>query len=676
MKGRNPSYDREAANQGEFGTCSVYSMWRIIVEELNFKYGVVISFNEYVKSVCNTCKAWEGSRAPLNARLITESKIQFHNVSNTKRYILDVSVSKKQDNFDALYEAVKKSGGTPLIYVSVRTKTDGHGLHALAAKRVHPSQNSRTVMCINSWGDTNANYICTKDNFRAFYVVDTIIKGTYNSEGKISNPKCLEGAQELIRDLLDPVSTEPGGGGGSDSGDINENRKRLQKLFKQAKKGSHERLEFRAQMAEIDMKMAKNEKNDLKAIDTLRKTFLALKRLVGKNSDNKNRPKISQSLQVLDKIRCESGRRMGKLARKGLIELKRNLQQIKDKDAKCIRPIEGLGNQLPEGLYERAICFHEAADAFFKLAMIAKEKDDIKNFHYCLEETSNLANKAAHTLTLFTYDSDTSSTRILSAKISDLNDCSSLEKQSAALNEKLVFVLKTIGKDYGTSLSHEQKLLMIDKLKIGIQQCKGKDILAECKAYAYMGILWWHQDEEGTGYTTNKITANGLFHTAIKLEQSMRPASSTMTKWYQETIAFISKYQTILVALSDERLTPEYTKAVASLADELEELKKANAEGVPALLKHIYTKHAPATLKQNKIPTFPISSEKEDFRKILEKAMSRYNPDRASNKARAPGSNQTAPLDQVRYRWHVLVTEISKYLNAAHTKAFYPCAEV
>ena len=194
--------EREPANQGEFGTCSAYAMWRIVTELLTLKYNVVVPFDRNIDSVCDICDAYEGSNAVYNAKAITKGNRKFQNTSRTMRYKIAVTVSKEQWDFDTLYAAVDRAKGTPMIYVVVTTGRRGHGLHAIAGLRTHPSPARKEVLCINSWGDAKARYPCTKDNLRRFYVVDVKITKTWNSDGETSNPPCREGAQELIDGLL------------------------------------------------------------------------------------------------------------------------------------------------------------------------------------------------------------------------------------------------------------------------------------------------------------------------------------------------------------------------------------------------------------------------------------------------------------------------------------------
>ncbi len=194
--------EREPANQGEFSTCSAYAMWRIITEILILKYDVVISFEKNINSICHICNAYKGSNAVSNAKAITEGKEQFQNVSHKKRYKIAVTVSEEQRDFDTLYTAVKRAHGTPLVYVAVSTGKRGHGRHAIAGLRIHPSPARKEILCINSWGDAKARYPCTKDNLTRFYVVDVKITKTWNKKGEISNPPCREGVQELIDGLL------------------------------------------------------------------------------------------------------------------------------------------------------------------------------------------------------------------------------------------------------------------------------------------------------------------------------------------------------------------------------------------------------------------------------------------------------------------------------------------
>ena len=194
--------EREPANQGEFGTCSAYAMWRIVTELLTLKYNVVVPFDRNIDSVCDICDAYEGSNAEHNAKAITEGKQKFQNIARTMRYKIAVTVSEEQNDFDTLYAAVDRAKGTPMIYIVVTTGRRGHGHHAIAGLRPHTSPARKEVLCINSWGDAKARYPCTRDNLTRFYVVDVKITKTWNSKGETSNPPCREGAQELIDGLL------------------------------------------------------------------------------------------------------------------------------------------------------------------------------------------------------------------------------------------------------------------------------------------------------------------------------------------------------------------------------------------------------------------------------------------------------------------------------------------
>lgn len=583
-----------------------------------------------------------------------------------------------------------------MIYIVV--KTEG-GRHALAARRVHPDRNAKIVQCINSWGPAGVNYKCKEDNLAKFFVVDVIVTQAFDDRGRVPIPSCNEGAQERIDGLLKTADSFRGGG--SEGGgmhvtnieraralveevttgprksqgtvlkdlSLKKARKLLEAALKECKKSSPERMTVRIEISKVDLERAKLA--DLStALDILRKSYLILRRVEDRT---KRGGGISQSvrreLASLIKARTEIGEQITSAAKKSLEELKASLKSSEKDDIKLIRLIQGLGNQLPEGLLFQPECYFEAADAFFKMAIKAKDKDDVKIFDYTMQEVANLLPLAQRTLdSIPQFDL---SRFAIKMKFRDLSEQCIIERRSAKLHRAINDVLKYMGEDEGKSQTPEQRLALIDKLHIAVQQCQGKDTIAECKAYVYMAVLWWNQDENEKEFSHNKGTANGLCHTAIKMEATTRPKVSTMSSWYQRCQALILKFQNLIKTMNDETGKPEYQEAIAALEKELDDVKAAAEGWVPKLIEHIYKVHPPKKVKTSKFPSFPISDDKAVFRPILEKAMARYRPDKRCNKAR---DSPDAPLDKERYKWHVLCVEITKYLNAAHTRAFYPCA--
>jgi hypothetical protein len=64
------------------------------------------------------------------------------------------------------------------VVVVVKTQTQGHTLHALAAKTLSPAR-PMVVFCTNSWGGTTPLYECTSANFESAHLIDVKVTRVY-----------------------------------------------------------------------------------------------------------------------------------------------------------------------------------------------------------------------------------------------------------------------------------------------------------------------------------------------------------------------------------------------------------------------------------------------------------------------------------------------------------------
>ena len=170
-------------NQGRnFGTCVGYAFAKTLVDNVLNKYAVPFEVKDVLGAVKITCPCWEGTQLKTMCEQFNDKckNAWFADIDNRFRYRVNVRF-KRLNTIAEAYAQIKKASGVLLLLVAIKTGTDGHSRHALAADKAY--QDNNEMRGLNSWGATKPFMDITADNFLHAYLVDPVLlekKGRVN----------------------------------------------------------------------------------------------------------------------------------------------------------------------------------------------------------------------------------------------------------------------------------------------------------------------------------------------------------------------------------------------------------------------------------------------------------------------------------------------------------------
>jgi hypothetical protein len=192
-------------NQGSFGTCVGHAFAKCLVDGVLGKYAVPLQIESVLAQVKASCPCWEGTHLEQlsnewNDNVATNSHLYFPDVDNACRYRVRVGV-RRIDTIEEAYAETQKIEGVLLLLVCIATKTDGHGLHAVAVDK--PYKNSckacrpNEMRALNSWGATQTFMEVTPANFRYAVALDPLIIEKKKGSQRKQIPKVTRGFREM-----------------------------------------------------------------------------------------------------------------------------------------------------------------------------------------------------------------------------------------------------------------------------------------------------------------------------------------------------------------------------------------------------------------------------------------------------------------------------------------------
>ncbi|EOD20664.1 miro domain-containing protein [Emiliania huxleyi CCMP1516] len=153
------------SNQGYEGTCVAHSLLKVVIAQLDAKYGISIDFDRHIQSVIEAADCLSGAHVPDVAERVSNMRTGLAS-SSGERFQIRVEV-QTYESFDQLLGAVSNSQG----HIHIVTGTSNH---AVVAERLH---GAGQVRCRNSHARVGhgAHSNLTRSAFHDFDIVSTTI---------------------------------------------------------------------------------------------------------------------------------------------------------------------------------------------------------------------------------------------------------------------------------------------------------------------------------------------------------------------------------------------------------------------------------------------------------------------------------------------------------------------
>ena len=259
-------------NQGQWGECVIYAATTVIQEQLNHKYDTAIKDEECIALLTPLVKAYAGAAGGHKVVEVVNSKLAepvgaggqhallFHSANgkqHSELYALRMR-GAKQASFNGLCrDADERDGLGAFAVVAVRTSTQGHLGHAVAAYKHVRTQAGDVVLARNSWGGQQPVFQVTAENYIHHCTFGVDIAVTYRKDARFDNPK----AQPIYEAIREANRLQMGQGGGGALQHTNSKRQ-LVKLHQDEKR---KRMKAEAEVAQL--KAATTQKDqELKAV--------------------------------------------------------------------------------------------------------------------------------------------------------------------------------------------------------------------------------------------------------------------------------------------------------------------------------------------------------------------------------------------------------------------------
>ena len=138
-------------NQGRQGTCAVYAVVPAVETIVRRKYNIAVDTVRTIHCLADRAGAYDGARVTDIIDLL--GRLDNVNTLDDDLLRLEITHSGVVSDFDALYSRAQTYPGAVNAVVSVQTRAQGHGRHAVVAEGATELQDgTRTVQCQNSWG--------------------------------------------------------------------------------------------------------------------------------------------------------------------------------------------------------------------------------------------------------------------------------------------------------------------------------------------------------------------------------------------------------------------------------------------------------------------------------------------------------------------------------------------
>jgi len=170
------------SNQGYEGTCVAHSLLKVVIAQLDARYGVCVDFDRHIQSVIEAADCLSGVHVPAAAERVSSMRTGLAS-SSGERFKICVEV-QAYDSFDELLCAVSNSQG----HIHIVTCTSNHAV--VAESRLHGADQ---VRCRNSHARVGhgAHSNLTRNAFFCFDIVSTTITAKW-----VPNPRAhVEGEE-------------------------------------------------------------------------------------------------------------------------------------------------------------------------------------------------------------------------------------------------------------------------------------------------------------------------------------------------------------------------------------------------------------------------------------------------------------------------------------------------
>ena len=257
-------------NQGEWGECVIYAATTVIQEQLNHKYDTAIEDAECIALLTPLLSAFAGAAGghqvveAVNRKLSEpagpggQHALLFHSAKGRQHaelYALRMRGAKQVSFAGLCRDADERDGLGAFAVVCIRTSTQGHAGHAVAAYKHVRTQAGDVVLARNSWGGQQPVFQVTAENYIHHCTFGVDIAVTYRKDRRFDNPK----AQPIYHAIREANRLQMGQGGGGGALQHTNSKAQLVKLHRDEKRrrerAEGEAAQFKAAAAQKDQEL-------------------------------------------------------------------------------------------------------------------------------------------------------------------------------------------------------------------------------------------------------------------------------------------------------------------------------------------------------------------------------------------------------------------------------------
>jgi hypothetical protein len=174
------------ADQAHKHTCTIHAIISDVVQEFMDKHDITINCYHAVRDVEKSCNVADGSYPrDVFAVVNKDSNLFIEHAGELKRYRVHIKYGEEIRDFDHLYSSMGSRKVLSRAVVVIKTDSEGHKRHAVAARGSYEDRDSNTkkVHAQNSWGANSPMMYIDANNYLYHVEFEVEIKNLFVTDG-------------------------------------------------------------------------------------------------------------------------------------------------------------------------------------------------------------------------------------------------------------------------------------------------------------------------------------------------------------------------------------------------------------------------------------------------------------------------------------------------------------